>query len=289
MSQGEKFRTALLEEKPLQIIGVMNAYVAILAKSLGFKALYLSGAAVSNFSFGLPDMGLTSMDNLLEETRRITAVVDLPLLVDIDTGWDTPIQIQRCIKGMEHAGAAGLHIEDQVLEKKCGHLPGKQIISIDKMVQRIEAATEARTDKDFVIMARSDAYATEGLDRVIERCRAYHKAGADMVFPEALPSLEDFRAFRKAIDVPFLANLTEFGQTALISAKKLGSIGVDMVLYPLSASRAMNQTALKVMQDIRTNGTQLLSLDAMQTRQELYHFLEYDKYKKREEKWLRED
>lgn len=288
-SSGHKFRTALKEEKPLQIIGVMNAYAAIMAKNVGFKALYLSGAGVSNFCFGLPDMGLTSMDNLLEEARRITAIVDLPLLVDIDTGWNNPIQIQRCIKGMQMANVAGVQIEDQALEKKCGHLPNKIIISIDQMVDKIQTAAGAKSDKDFIIMARCDAYASEGFDRVIERCLAYQKAGADMLFPEALSSLEDFRAFKKAVNLPFLVNLTEFGQTPLLNTKKLEGIGADMALYPLSASRAMNQAALKVMQDIRTNGTQMLSLENMQTREELYHYLEYDKYKKMEERWLRED
>ncbi len=288
-SGGKQFREALAAEKPLQIMGVMNAYAAILAKSVGFKALYLSGAGVSNYSFGLPDMGLTSMDNLLEDARRITAIIDLPLLVDIDTGWGNPILTQRAIRGMNQAGVAGVHIEDQALEKKCGHLPGKIIVSINEMSDRIQSAVEAKTDPDFIIMARCDAYATEGLDRVIERCLAYQKAGADMLFPEALTNLEDYKVFRKAVKIPFLVNQTEFGQTPIISIKKLEIAGVDMVLYPLSASRAMNQAALKVMQDIRNNGSQLYSLESMQTREELYHYLHYDKYKKMEAKWLKED
>lgn len=277
-SPGKKFRQSLQEEKPLQILGVINAYVALMAKEVGFKALYLSGAGVANSSFGVPDLGLTSLDNLLEDARRITTIVDLPLLVDIDTGWGNPIKIARAVKSLQLAGVAGIQIEDQAKEKKCGHLPRKRLVSKDVMAERIRAAVEAKIDPNFIVMARCDAYDEEGLDRVIERCRAYEIAGADMFFPEALPTLEDYRAFREGISLPFLANLTEFGKTPLLSTRKLQSAGVDMALYPLSVNRAMNQAALKIMKEIREKGTQLGCIELMQTREELYHFLEYHKY-----------
>ena len=240
MSAGKKFRLALAANKPLQIVGTVNAYSAIMAEQLGHQAIYLSGAGVANASYGLPDLGMTSLDNVLEDIRRITAASSLPLLVDADTGWGGAFNIARTVKEMTKAGAAGCHIEDQVAQKRCGHRPNKAIVSTEEMVDRIKAAVDARTDPDFFIMARTDAFAQEGLEAAIERAKAYVAAGADGIFAEAVKTEEHYRAFSDALDVPILANITEFGQTELWNKDELGEWGVSMVLYPLSAFRAMN-------------------------------------------------
>lgn len=272
---GKRFREAMLAEKPLQIVGTINAYIAIMAKQAGFRALYLSGAGVSNSAFGLPDLALTTLNDVLEEVNRITAVVDTPLLVDIDTGWGNSLLIARSIKSMLKAGAAGIHIEDQIINKRCGHRPNKVIVPIADMVDRIKAAVDAKTDPDFVVMARSDAFASEGLERVIERLIAYQEAGADMLFPEALHSLEDFIAIKKAVNIPILANLTEFGCTPLLTLEELEIAGIDLALYPLTVNRTMNKAAFNALKELRTQKTQRRLLDQMQTRQELYEFLNY--------------
>ena len=271
-SPGARFRQALRTERPLQIVGVINAYAAILAGDTGFKALYLSGAGVANASYGMPDIGITALEDVLIDVRRITAATKLPLLVDADTGWEDP---RKTVREMIKAGAAAIHIEDQVEAKRCGHLGGKQLVSSKEMVQRINAAVKGRTDPAFVIMARTDAVATEGLDAGIERAREYSKAGADMLFAEALTNLEQYREFTKAIKVPVLANITEFGKTPLFTVTELASAGVSMALYPLSAFRAMNAAALKVYRTLRAEGTQKNVLGEMQTRAELYEFLRY--------------
>jgi methylisocitrate lyase len=278
MSAGKRFRQALEEERPLQVVGVINAYVAMMAEQTGYRALYLSGAGVANSSYGLPDLAMTTLDNVLEDVRRITAATQLPLLVDIDTGWGNALMIQRTVKEMIRAGAAAVHIEDQVSAKRCGHRPGKALVSCQEMQDRVRAASEARTDPDFVLMARTDAFAQEGLAGAIERARAYQEAGADMLFAEAVESLEHYRAFKEALDIPILANLTEFGRTPLFPLQELAAHGVDMALYPLSANRAMNQAALKVLKTLRAEGSQKACLDEMQDREELYSFLNYHKY-----------
>lgn len=277
-SPGKRFRNAIALESPLQLIGTVNAYVAMMAKRMGFRALYLSGAGVANSSYGLPDLGMTTLDNVLEDVRRITSAVDLPLLVDIDTGWGSSLMIQRTIQLMIRAGAAGVHIEDQAISKRCGHRPGKKLVSKAEMVDRIKAAVSAKTDPDFIIMARTDACAAEGLESAIGRAIAYKKAGADMVFPEALNTLEQYRLFKEAVGIPILANLTEFGQTPLFSLKELAHVGVDIALYPLSVNRAMNLAARQVLHEIRHKGTQRNLLHRMQTREELYQFLDYLSY-----------
>jgi len=279
-SMGKKFREALMQETPLQIVGTINAYAAIMAKEVGFRALYLSGAGVANSSYGLPDLGVTTLDNVLEDAKRITAAVDLPLLVDIDTGWGNFLMIERAIKEFERIGVAGVHIEDQVFEKKCGHLPGKTIVSTEEMVSRIHAAVSAKKDPDFVVMARTDALANEGIDGAIERSIAYREAGADMLFPEAFTNLEHYKQLKEAVNIPILANITEFGKTDLYPVDVLRDAGVDIVLYPLSANRAMNLAALKTFQTIRKEGTQKSCLDMMQTREELYQFLRYEQFEK---------
>lgn len=271
MTPGELFRTAVKKEQPLQVVGVINAYVALMAERCGFQALYLSGAGVANSSYGVPDIGLMTLDNVLEDASRIINAVNLPLLVDIDTGWDG-----KAIKAMIRAGVAAVHLEDQVaIDKKCGHLEGKKIVSKEEMVDRIKAAVDARTDPSFVIMARTDAFASEGLERTIERAIAYRDAGADMIFPEALTELAQFETLRKKVGVPILCNLTEFGKTPLWSTKELRVHGIDMALYPLSANRAMNAAALKILKEIKEKGTQKGALSHMQTREELYDFLNY--------------
>ncbi len=275
---GRRFRNAVASEHPLQIVGVINAYVALMAKHCGYKALYLSGAGVANSSYGLPDLALTTLDNVLEDTRRLVGAVDLPVLVDIDTGWGNALMVQRTIKSMIRAGAAAVHIEDQVLHKRCGHRPGKQVVSKQEMVDKIKAAVDARIDPSFVIMARTDALAVEGWDSMLERAVAYIEAGADMLFPEAMGSLSQYTKIKEAVNVPILANITEFGQTPLFTVKELGSAGVDIALYPLSANRAMNLAALKVLQRLRETGTQQSVLEDMQTREELYGFLHYEDY-----------
>jgi len=271
-SPGARLRAALKSERPLQIVGVINAYAAILAEDTGFKALYLSGAGVANASYGVPDIGITTLDDVLIDVRRISRASKLPLLVDADTGWENP---RKTVREMIKAGAAGIHLEDQVEAKLCGHLAGKQLVSTKEMVQRIKAAVSGRTDPAFMIMARTDAVATEGLDAGIERAREYCEAGADMIFAEALTKLEQYRKFVKAVKVPVLANITEFGRTPLLTVEELASVGVSMALYPLSAFRAMNAAALKVYRALRSEGTQKNVLGEMQTRAELYEFLRY--------------
>lgn len=277
-SPGKRLREALAIEKPLQVAGTINAYAALMAERTGFRALYLSGAGVANASFGLPDLGMTTLSDCLEEVRRISSVTALPLLVDADTGFGGALQIERTVVQMNRAGAAGIHIEDQVSAKRCGHRPNKAIVSSGEMVDRIKAAASSRDDEQFVIMARTDAIAVEGLEPAIERACACVEAGADMIFPEAVTSLEDYRKFTEAVKVPVLANLTEFGKTPLFTLQELESAGVSLALYPLSAFRAMNAAALKVYQSIRLEGTQTSMVDQMQTREELYDFLRYYGY-----------
>lgn len=280
-SQGLKFRNALASENPLQVIGVMNALIAIMAAKANFNALYLSGAGIANSNFGLPDLGLTSLDNVAEEVRRISGAVNIPLLVDIDTGWGNSLMVARSIKTLEAAGAAAVHLEDQPFEKRCGHRKGKKLVSQKIMVERLKAAVDARKDTNFVIMARTDAFGVESLERTIERSLAYIEAGADMIFLEALTKLEHYEECRKHLKVPLLANMTEFGQTPLYTVRELAGVGIDMILYPLSVNRAMNLAALKVLQTIRKEGTQVSLLENMQTREELYGFLNYDFYEKK--------
>lgn len=276
-------RTAIQAETPLQIVGTINAYTAILAKKSGYRAIYLSGAGVANASYGLPDLGMTNLEDVLEDARRITGVVDLPLLVDADTGWD---DAAHTVKEMIHAGVAAIHIEDQVSTKRCGHRSGKAIVTSDEMVDRIKAAVDAKTNPDFTIMARTDAVAIEGIDGAIERACRYIEAGADMIFPEALSSLEEYQQFVTAVGVPVLANLTEFGKTPLFTLQELASVGVSMALYPLTAFRAMSAAALEVYQTMRAEGTQKSMLNKLQTRDELYEFLNYHSYEKEMDKLL---
>jgi len=277
MSQGEKFRKALQSERPLQIVGVVNPYVALMAEKAGFKALYLSGAGVANYAHALPDLGVTTLNDVLAEVQKITDATDLPLLVDIDTGWGNALSIRRTISSMIKAGAAAVHIEDQESNKKCGHLEGKTLVPSKEMCGRIRFAVQAKTDPDFVIMARTDAAAIEGVDGAVERAKTYVDAGADMIFAEALTSLEDFRRFKEAVDAPLLANLTEFGKTPLFSLEEMDSVGVDMVLYPLSCARAMHFSAEKMLKEIRSRGSQKGLLEEMQERKTLYHYLDYQK------------
>ncbi|MBK1647714.1 methylisocitrate lyase [Rhabdochromatium marinum] len=271
---GARLRAAVAEEQPLQVVGAINAYHALMAERLGYRALYLSGGGVAAASYGVPDLGITNLDNVLEDTRRITYASERPLLVDADTGFGGALNIQRTIRELIRAEAAGCHIEDQVAAKRCGHRPGKAIVSLSEMVDRIKAAVDAR-DRDFVIMARTDALAVEGLEAAVERAAACAEAGADMIFPEAVTKLEDYQRFVEATGVPVLANITEFGSTPLFSTTDLASVGVALALYPLSAFRAMNQAALKVYQAIRQQGSQAEVIDLMQTRMELYDFLGY--------------
>jgi methylisocitrate lyase len=275
LSPGAKFRAAITANKPLQIVGTINAYTAMMAQSVGHQAIYLSGGGVANASYGLPDLGMTSMNDVLADVSRITAASDLPLLVDIDTGWGGAFNIARTIKAMEKAGAASIHIEDQVLQKRCGHRPNKAIVSQAEMVDRIKAAVDARMDKDFFIIARTDAFQMEGLGAALERAQAFVDAGADAVFAEAVHALSDYHAFTQTLDVPVLANITEFGATPLYSCEELAQVGVQLVLYPLSAFRAMNKAALNVYQHVLDDGHQQAVLDTMQTRTELYDFLNY--------------
>ena len=281
MSAGKKFREALTAEKPLQLPGVINAYSAILARDAGFQALYLSGAGVANASYGLPDLGMTSLDNVLEDVRRVTAATELPLLVDADTGWGSRFGISRSIAELEKAGAAGCHIEDQEAQKRCGHRPNKSIVPALEMEDRIKAAADGRRDADFVIMARTDAVASQGIESAIDRCGAYLAAGADMIFPEALQSLDDYRKFTDALDAPVLANITEFGKTPLFSVEELASAGIAIALYPLSAFRAMSAAAVEVFGEIRKSGTQADLIEKMQTREELYNHLGYHRYEEK--------
>ncbi|WP_024931051.1 methylisocitrate lyase [Methylophilus sp. OH31] len=278
---GGRFRAALAAEKPLQIIGAINAYHAMLATQSGFKAIYLSGGGVAAGSLGLPDLGISGLEDVLVDVRRITDAVDTPLLVDIDTGFGGAFNIARTIKSVAKAGAAAVHIEDQVSAKRCGHRPNKAIVSLDEMVDRVKAAVDAKPDDDFVVMARTDALAVEGLQSAIDRACACVEAGADMIFPEAMTDLNMYQQFVDAVKVPVLANITEFGSTPLFSVSELATAGVGMVLYPLSAFRAMNQAALKVYQGVRQDGTQKNVLDLMQTRADLYEHLGYHAFEQK--------
>ena len=280
-SAGRRLRDAIAEERPLQMVGAINAYSAMLAERVGYKSLYLSGAGVANASFGLPDLGMTSLDDVLEDVRRITSASGLPLLVDIDTGWGGAFNIARTVKSLTKFGAAAMHIEDQVQQKRCGHRPNKEIVSKGEMVDRIKAAVDAKTDPNFVIMARTDSLAVEGLEAAIERACACVEAGADMIFPEAITDLDMYRKFADAVKVPILANITEFGKTPLFSTKELASANVAMALYPLSAWRAANAAALKVYQAIRQDGHQKNVVQTMQTRDELYDYLDYHSYEEK--------
>ncbi|WP_409340779.1 methylisocitrate lyase [Paenibacillus sp. MBLB4367] len=280
-SPGLRLTEAAAVEKPLQVVGAINAYSALLAERAGFRALYLSGAGVANASFGMPDLGITTLNDVLEDVRRITSVTELPLLVDADTGFGGAFQIARTVKQMIRAGAAAVHIEDQVAAKRCGHRPNKAIVSRTEMVDRIKAAADAREDPHFTIMARTDALAAEGLDAAIERACACVEAGADMIFPEAVASFYHYRKFAEAVKVPILANITEFGQTPLFTAKELGEAGVGLALYPLSAFRAMSAAAMQVYKILRNEGSQQSAVGLMQTRAELYEVLHYYEYEQK--------
>ncbi len=280
-SPGHRLRSALAIETPLQVVGTINAYSALMAERVGFRSIYLSGGGVANASYGLPDLGMTTLNDVLEDVRRITETTELPLLVDADTGWGNAFMIAKTIRQMIRAGAAGVHIEDQVQAKRCGHRPNKEIVSTAEMADRMKAAADAKTDADFVLMARTDAAAVEGLDGAIERACRYTDAGADMIFAEALTELDQYKKFVDAVDVPVLANITEFGKTPLYTIEELRSAGVSLVLYPLSAFRAMSAAALNVYTTLRREGTQKSVIDAMQTRTELYEFLDYHEYERR--------
>ncbi|MDY6812415.1 MAG: methylisocitrate lyase [Pseudomonadota bacterium] len=278
---GRRLRRAVSEERPLQVVGTINAYTALLAERAGLRALYLSGAGVANASFGLPDLGMTTLNDVCEDVRRITGACTLPLLVDADTGWGPAHMIARAMKELGRAGAAGCHLEDQVQAKRCGHRPGKALVSTAEMADRIKAAVDGRLDEDFVIMARTDAHAGEGAEAAVARAQAYVEAGADMIFAEALHTLEEYRRFTAVVDVPVLANITEFGQTPLFTREELGQAGVGLVLYPLSAFRAMSRAAEAVYRTIRSEGTQAPALEQMQTRAELYEVLGYHDYERK--------
>ena len=286
ISPGNLFRQALSKNEILQIPGTINAYHALLAKQSGFEAIYLSGGGVAAGSLGIPDLGISTLDDILTDVRRITDVCDLPLLVDIDTGFGGFFNIQRTIKSMIKAGAAAVHIEDQISAKRCGHRPNKALVSAAEMGDRIKAAVDARSDESLVVMARTDAIANEGLESAIERMQAYVEAGADMIFAEAVTDLADYAQIRQALAVPILANITEFGMTPLFTSTELAAVGVDMVLYPLSAFRAMNAAALNVYQTLRANGSQKDVLNLMQTREELYHYLGYHQFEDKLDKIL---
>ncbi len=280
MNPGQKLRAAVETEKPLQVVGVINAYAAIMAERTGFRALYISGGALAA-TLGLPDLGITTCADVCEDIRRITDRTPLPLLVDADTGWGSAFNVSRTVKDFSRAGAAGCHLEDQVQAKRCGHRPGKELVGADEMCDRLKAAVDGRTDDAFVIMARTDAYANEGRDAAIQRALLYVGAGADMIFAEALHTLDEYRAFTSVVKVPVLANITEFGQTPLFTVEELRDAGVSLVLYPLSAYRAMNSAALQVFQAIRRDGTQKNALHLMQTRNDLYAFLGYHDYEEK--------
>jgi len=280
-SAGKLFREAVVKNEPLQVVGTINAYCAMMAETLGHKAIYLSGGGVANSSYGLPDLGMTSLDNVLEDVKRITSASSLPLLVDVDTGWGGAFNIARTVKEMTRAGCGAIHIEDQVSQKRCGHRPNKAIVSESEMVDRIKAASDARDDENFVIMARTDALAVEGLAAAIDRAAACVNAGADMIFPEAMNELADYKAFSEAVQVPILANITEFGTTPLFDVTELAGAGVQIVLYPLSAFRAMNKAAEEVYKELLTQGTQKSLVTKMQTREELYDYLGYHEFEKK--------
>ena len=282
MSAGKRFREALAQEKPLQIIGTINAHHALMAKRVGFRAIYLSGGGVAAGSLGMPDLGISNLDDVLIDIRRITDVCDLPLLVDVDTGFGaSAFNVARTTRSLSKAGAAAMHIEDQVGAKRCGHRPGKELVAPDEMADRIKAAVDARTDPGFVIMARTDALANEGLDSAISRAVSYVEAGADMIFPEAVTDLQMYRKFADAVKVPVLANITEFGKSPLFTVDELRSANVAMVLYPLTAFRAMNKAALKAYETVRKQGTQKSIIGEMQTREELYEVINYHSYEKK--------
>jgi len=281
LSAGARFRLAVSEEKPLQVVGTINAYHARLAERSGYRAIYLSGGGVAAGSLGLPDLGISTLDDVLTDVRRITDVCPLPLLVDVDTGFGGAFNIARTVRSLIKFGAGAMHIEDQVQAKRCGHRPGKEIVPMQEMVDRIKAAADARADPEFVIMARTDALAVEGLQAAVDRACACVEAGADMVFPEAMTELSMYRKFADAVKVPILANITEFGQTPLFTVDELRAANVGLVLYPLSAFRAMNQAALDVYHAIRRDGTQKNVLDTMQTRADLYDFLDYHAYEQK--------
>jgi methylisocitrate lyase len=280
-SAGARFRAALAQERPMQVVGTINAYSALLAKRSGFRAIYLSGAGVANASFGLPDLGITSLNDVCEDVRRITAATELPLLVDADTGWGAAFNIARTISDLIRSGAAGCHLEDQVQAKRCGHRPGKALVSAAEMVDRLKAAVDGRRDPQFVLMARTDAHAVEGQQAAIERAVQYVEAGADMIFAEALTTLEEYRQFTAVVKVPVLANITEFGQTPLFTVRELAGAGAQLVLYPLSAFRAMAKAAEAVYGTLRREGTQQGVLASMQTRSELYAVLGYHAYEQK--------
>lgn len=281
MSAGARFRKALAETQPLQIVGTTNAYHALMAERVGHKAIYLSGGGVANHSYGLPDLGMTTMNDVLEDVRRISSAVETPLLVDIDTGWGGAFNISRTVKEMIKAGAGAIHMEDQVAQKRCGHRPNKEIVSLEEMVDRVKAAVDGRTDDDFFIIARTDAFQMEGLDAAVERAQACIEAGADGIFAEAVHTLEDYKAFSSKIDAPLLANITEFGATPLFNKAELAEAGCSMVLYPLSAFRAANKAALAVYENILNKGDQKDVVDLMQTRMELYDFLNYHDFEQK--------
>ncbi len=281
ISAGSRFRTAVAEEKPLQIVGAVNAFSALLAERAGFRAIYLSGAGVANASFGLPDLGITSLNDVCEDVRRITSATELPLLVDADTGWGAAFNIARTSAELSRAGAGAIHLEDQVQAKRCGHRPGKALVSSGEMVDRIKAAVDGREDDSFVIMARTDAHAVEGQQAAIDRAQAYVEAGADMIFAEALATLDEYKQFTSTVKVPVLANITEFGKTPLFTVKELASVNVAMVLYPLSAFRAMSRAAETVYGSIRKEGGQKNVIDSMQTRAQLYEVLGYHEYEQK--------
>jgi methylisocitrate lyase len=283
-SPGAKFRAAVAAEQPLQVVGAITAYAALMAKRTGFKALYLSGGGVAANSLGMPDLGISTMEDVLTDIRRVTDVCDLPLLVDVDTGWGGAFNIARTVRSLTKAGAGAMHIEDQVASKRCGHRPGKAIVPKDEMVDRIKASVDARTDNDFVIMARTDAIAVEGIEPAIERAVACVEAGADMIFPEAIYTLPQYKQFKEAVKVPILANITEFGQTPLFTTQELKSVGVDIVLYCCGAYRAMNKAALNFYETVRRDGTQKAVVSSMQTREELYDFLGYHAYEEKLDK-----
>ena len=278
LSAGARFRAAVAEESPLQVMGAITAYAGLMAKRVGYKALYLSGGGVAANSLGMPDLGISTMEDVLTDARRIVDATQMPLLVDIDTGWGGAFNIARTIRAFERVGVAAVHMEDQVGQKRCGHRPGKEVVPKDEMVDRVKAAVDARSDEAFVIMARTDAAAVEGIDAAIDRACAYVEAGADMIFPEAMKTLDDYRRFKAAVKVPILANLTEFGSTPFFTVDELRSANVDIALYCCGAYRAMNKAALHFYETVRHEGTQKHILDTLQTRAELYDFLGYHAY-----------
>ncbi|MEE8483251.1 MAG: methylisocitrate lyase [Nitrospinota bacterium] len=280
-SAGNLFRAALEKERPLQVVGTVNAYCALLAERAGFSAIYLSGAGVANASYGLPDLGMTSLNDVLDDVRRITSVTEAPMLVDVDTGWGNAFNIARTVREMIRAGAGAIHIEDQVQAKRCGHRPGKELVTPQEMADRIKAAVDAKTDGKFVVMARTDAYSVEGLDAAIDRANLYVQAGADMIFAEAMKNIKEYRRFAKEVNVPALANLTEFGKTPLFDLKALRKAGIRLALYPLSAFRAMSAAAENVYKVLRKKGTQKDLIGKMQTREELYKVLDYHSYEEK--------